>query len=70
MVASNSFLNYLLKAAVILYHKYGIERSSKTLLDTYDFVVVGGGSAGAIVAAKLSANPSVSNSYAYYLAPY
>lgn len=60
MLASNEFLAFLLKTAVILYYKYGNERSRKTVRDSYDFVVVGGGSAGAIVAAKLSSNPSVS----------
>lgn len=60
MVAPANFLGYLLRKAVILYHKYGVERSAKHVHHSYDFVVVGGGSGGAIVAAKLSEIPSVS----------
>lgn len=63
MVGPANFLGYLLRTAVIRYHKYGVERSAKHVHHSYDFLIVGGGTGGAIVTAKLSKIQSVSMNY-------
>lgn len=62
MASTNLFLQYMLAAATAVYYDKGLEDSTKVLEESYDFVIIGGGVAGSIVAGKLAENNSnVSN---------
>ena len=41
------------------YDQLGESRSTKVVKSSYDFVIIGGGTSGAVVAARLTENPNI-----------
>ena len=59
-LAGSLFLTQLLLTAATTWATDGRNRSSNTIRSNYDYIVVGGGAAGSVIAARLAENPKIS----------
>ena len=59
MMSAQTLISFMLLLMNSWYDQLGESRSTKVVQSSYDFVIIGGGTSGAVVAARLTENPNI-----------